>query len=342
MASVHSVGLNNLGNTCFLNAVLQALLRCAPLVKYLTADPTRTPATRPESKKAPMVAAMQTFLLESQASKASYSPTGFIQTMLGVIRTCDDDWYRPRQQGDAAECVQYILDCLHDALYRSVRITFHGTPSTREEESHMKALQSWASFFAKEYSPIVEHFQGQSQICVECQTCKHVSERYEPWMMIKAPIPGGDKEGSEVPTFDHCLNAAYQTEQIDGYACETCKSPQPALIRTRISKFPNILILTFKRFTNSGAKIRGQIDWDLDAMNLRPWAAFSKCPFSDHSSPVYRTFAVLEHNGSSRGGHYRMYARDDGVWYEYDDESVRTVDRVITPDSYVVFAIPST
>jgi ubiquitin C-terminal hydrolase len=223
-----------------------------------------------------------------------------------------------------------------------VRITIHGIPKSHEEESHVKALQSWTSFFAKEYSPIVEHFHGQSQICVKCKTCNTISERYEPWMMIKAPIPGGDKVGTDVPSLHQCLDAAYAPESIEGYACDTCKSPQPAVIRTRISKFPNILLLTFKRFTNQGAKIRGQIDWDLDSMDLRPWTAFTRCPFSDRPvATTFRTFAVIEHNGSSRGGHYRMYARDGGSWYEYDDETVSKATTIITPDSYIVFAVPT-
>ncbi len=337
-------GLDNLGNTCFLNVVLQALRRCTPLVEFLTADPSRMPATRPASKKAPIVSALQVVLLEMQKTPTScpYNPSKFVRTLLDVISACDDDWYRPRQQADAAECVQYILDSLHDALYRPVSITIHGDAMTREETSHVKALQSWSTFFSKEYSPIVKHFNGQSQICVQCQGCRNISERYEPWLMIKAPIPGGDQQGGNVPSFRNCLDAAFADETIEGYACDVCKSPQKAVIRTRISKFPNILLLTFKRFTNQGWKIRGEIEWDLEAMQLRPWAAFSRCPFSNHSiSASYRTFAVLEHCGSSRGGHYRMYAREEGDWIEYDDETARKVEKVISPDSYVIFAVPT-
>ena len=331
------VGLYNLGNTCFLNAVLQSLRKCESFVDAVS----HTSVTRPESKKGPLVSAFQGLLSDMKSSTGPYTPTKFVQTMVRVIRDCEDDWYQPRQQADAAECTQYILDSLHDALYRSVRITIHGVPKSKEEGSHVKAVESWRSFFAKEYSPIVEHFQGQTQICVECQTCKSVSERYEPWMMIKAPIPGGHKDGANVPSFQQCLDAAYAAETIEGYACDTCKSPQTAVIRTRISKFPNTLILTFKRFTNQGAKIRGEVTWDLDAMNLRPWAAFTRCPFSDRPlSTTYRTFAVIEHCGSSRGGHYMMYSREGDSWYEYDDESVRKVSSVITADSYVVFAEP--
>ena len=326
-------GLINIGNTCFLNAVLQAWSRCPPLLEI---------APRRDSKKVPLVKALQQFFQESQ-SQSLIKPTNVVSALLQVVHACDDDWYRPRQQADAAECIQYILDGIHDAMYRQVRITIHGTDTaTAEQRAQVKALESWSSFYAKEYSPIVEHFHGQYQIRITCDTCKNVSERYEPWLMLKLPIPGGDTEGAKVPEFADCMNAALASEVIEGYACDTCKSPQTATMTTRISKLPNILILTFKRFTNRGAKIRGQVDWDLDALSLKPWLAFRRCPFTDKPvRDVYNTFAVLEHNGSARGGHYRMFAKEE-TWIEADDESIRSVDvgNVVSPDSYVVFLRP--
>jgi hypothetical protein len=87
-------------------------------------------------------------------------------------------------------------------------------------------------------------------------------------------------------------------------------------------------------------------------MDYSPWMAFHRDPFSDsRDAPVYTTFAVIEHHGSTHGGHYRMYARDlptagsgsaASEWSEYDDSSVRTVapEHVITPDSYIALMIP--
>lgn len=338
------VGLANLGNTCFLNSVLQSLRMCEPLSEYFSKQ-TELPV-RNQSKKGLIAQAYKQLLQEfdTQKNGACIVPRRFLTDLWQTLQDCDDDWFRPRQQADAAECLQYLLEGMHDSLYRQVRITVQGEARSVKEAEYVKAFQSWASFFGKEYSPIVEKFYGQSQIAIQCQTCKTTSTRYEPWLMLKAPIPGGDKEGSLVPTMTDCLNKNFASEEIPDYACETCKSKQPAMKQERISKLPNILILTIKRFTNDGRKIRGKIGWDLNSMSFTSWTAFSHCPFPESKHyPTYRTFAVIEHQGSAQGGHYHMYGRSGEVWNNYDDSSVRKnvpESEIVSADSYILFLTP--
>jgi ubiquitin C-terminal hydrolase len=220
-----------------------------------------------------------------------------------------------------------------------------GSASTEEERAHERAIKSWAEFFSREYSPIVSNFNGQYQIKITCTKCGHVSERYEPWLMIKAPIPGADVVGGPAPTLDACLDSAFEPESIEDYACETCAGKTTATKAERISRLPPVSIVSIKRFTNAGHKVRGKIPWDLDALDYRPWMAFARDPFSDSREPVvYSTYAVIEHHGSTHGGHYRMFLRhSDNTWHEYDDNSVRPVppERVITPDSYIALMMPA-
>jgi ubiquitin carboxyl-terminal hydrolase 8 len=346
----HNVGLVNLGNTCFLNSVLQALRLCPPLMKVFLADPTRTLATRTETKKGPLMSAFQTLLRDVWTAEdgGSLIPRGFVATLGQTVRDCDDDWYRPRQQADSAECLQYILDALHDAIYRRVNIRISGEARNTEERAQLAAMEAWSQFFAKEYSPIVEHMFGQNQSQVRCESCGHTSNRYEPWSMLKLPIPGGDVPGSSVPSMTDCLNAAHELERIEDYQCDGCKGRHVATIANKISRLPTVLILVLKRFTNTGAKIRGRVAWDLDSLDLSPWLAFSRCPYTDSpTQSVYESFAVIEHMGSANGGHYRTFARDFGgdmaPWTEYDDSAVRgnvPPSEIVNEDSYIVFLTP--
>lgn len=346
---VDRIGLANIGNTCFLNVVLQALRHCPPINTIFLSE--HDVMAREKSNRKQLLTAFQTLMRDfatvtppHAGMRPSLVPRGFFHSLHTVLRETDDYWYRHGQQCDAAEALQYIIDSLHHAMYRKVRMSVSGTASSPEHASHIKAITSWASFFENEYSPIVNHFNGQYMIKITCMKCNTVSERYEPWLMLKAPIPGADVVGGPAPTMTACLNAAFESETIDDYACDCCKSKQRAVKSERISRLPPVTIVSIKRFTNAGHKVRGLIPWDLNALDFRPWMAFERSPFSDDCSSVYKTFAVIEHHGSTGGGHYRMYARDTtDIWHEYDDSSVTTVtpDHVITSDSYIALLMPS-
>ncbi len=344
-----AIGFANLGNTCFLNVVLQFLRIAPPIQELFSQAQQRKRTLRQSSKKGALLTGLQDLMFETlkKSDGQSIMPRSFLGALWETVQACDDDWFRPRQQADAAECLQYILDGIHDAIYRRVEIVVEGQPRNPDEAAQLKALQSWSSFFAKEYSPIVEHFYGQTQTRIQCKTCLNISDCYEPWSSLKISIPGAEVPGGDSPSLIEALNHMFKTEEIEGYDCDNCKSKQVALKTERISKLPNILILSLKRFTNRGQKIRGLVSWDLEEMRFDPWMAFSRSPFTGrrgHDS--FQTFAVIEHQGHAQGGHYHMYSRSIGGtaadWKNFDDDAVRRADptHVVSPDSYIMFMAP--
>jgi len=340
------IGLQNLGNTCFLNVVLQALRLC-PAVGMIFLSDTLQP--REGSKKRDLLPGFQTLMKDfwRKAPAANEHPVmvphGFFQTLTRVLRETDDDWYHHGQQADAAEALQYVIDSLHDTLYRRVQMNVRGTASSIEEKSQMKALQSWAQFYSKEYSPLVHNFYGQSKVSVTCDTCGTVSDRYEPWLMLKAPIPGSDVVGGPAPNLDACIRAAFAPETIADYHCDTCKKASQAQMTTQISRLPPFLMIALKRFTNAGHKVRGKIAWNLDSTQLGGVLAFHRNPFDDSRlEKEYATVSVIEHWGSVHGGHYHMYNRQNANWYNYDDSSVKLTppEQVVNEDSYIMIMVP--
>lgn len=340
------MGFANLGNTCFLNVVLQAL-RLNPSIGNIFLKEIHP---REKSKKLELVHAFQTLMRDiwketPKRASVTMAPRGFYISMLNVLRDTDDSWYSPGHQCCAAETIQYILDSLHDGLHKRVKMDIYGSPNSSEEASHIRAMKSWSSFFAKEYSPIVDSFYGQTQKSIQCETCKHVSETYEPWIVKELPIPGAEVVGGPVPDLLQCLTSAFATETLDDYQCDTCAGRRKAIKMERISRLPPVVILHLKRFTNNQNKVCGKIVWDLDSFNFKSVLAFRRDPFQDCVySSEYETTAVIEHHGSFRGGHYTMFGKQCGVWNEYDDSSVGEVtpDRVVSNNSYIVFLVRKT
>jgi ubiquitin C-terminal hydrolase len=270
------------------------------------------------------------------------SPRGFHNAFLRTIRDSGDDWHHYGQQSDAAETIQYIIMAIHDAMYKSVIMKVVGGASGDEEEQYIRAIESWSNFFKKEYSPIVEHFHGQTQTQVICDMCKVVSTRYEPWLMLKVPLPGGEMPNRTTvdASLTDCLNLAFADDSLDDYQCDSCKTKGKATIKNRISRLPDTIILSFKRFTNSMQKVMGKVVWDMNMFDFRPWMAFRGDPFHKmFMPPVYTTTAIIEQSGSFRGGHYLMFGKQENQWYEYDDNAIQQVpgETVSNCDTYVAF-----
>ena len=345
-----TIGLANLGNTCFLNVVLQAL-RLSPPIGQLCLAPDIE--SRKESNKQNLLKEFQTLIRDfwkaavPNGAKPTLLPRRFHGAFIRTIQETGDDWHRYGQQSDAAETIQYILNGIHDAIYKSVVMKVVGNARNQDEMAYIRAINSWGSFFAKEYSPIIENYNGQTQTDVICEACKAVSTRYEPWLMLKVPLPGDTTPNrvKQNATLTDCLNLGFADDSIDDYQCDTCKTKGKAIIRNRISNFPPVIILTLKRFTNTMQKVGGNVQWDMNSIDMRPWAAFRADPFNkSYMVPTYETTAVIEHQGSFRGGHYQMYAKQDGVWNEYDDNNVRQVpgETVLNNDIYIAFLTRTT
>jgi ubiquitin carboxyl-terminal hydrolase 2/21 len=329
-------GLANVGNTCYLNSAIQLLRHAEPLRRLFADDGWKR--WRHEDRKALALTDETAALVAALNSPAddgvrALVPRKFAAEFVRFGREFNDE-IAIGAQADAAEAVQILLDALHTQLGREVRMQIHGDKGTREQVEMIRSLESWTTFFRKEYSPIIEHFFGQTQATVVCDGCNGKSTRYEPWSVLKLPIPGADKAGSPAPTLQECLAANFATESLDDYQCDGCKARGPARIHHAMSRFPDHIILSLKRFTNTGAKVRARIPYDEHVVDLSMWRAWPTL----QGLQRYRVAATIEHLGGSRGGHYCMRAKEGDKWYTYDDGQVHATAAggQAGPDTYML------
>jgi ubiquitin C-terminal hydrolase len=303
MTSRH--GLANVGNTCYLNSAIQALSRCGPFKEYLGSDSWKTHLHSDRKGHAMTEHTAELVASIHQAGDKIIVPSKFVRAFVEFAREINDD-IRFGAQADAAEAVQILLDGIHTQLSREVNMKITGEARNPEQAGLIKSLESWSTFFRKEYSPLIDHFYGQTQTTVVCAACKAASVRYEPWGVLKLPIPGADKQGAPAPSLDECLAAAVASETLDDFACSACSTKGPANISHTISRFPKQLIVSLKRFTNAGSKVRARIPYDPNLIDLTPFRAWPTI----QRSTKYKVMSTVEHMGSSRGGHYCMRARE--------------------------------
>ncbi len=72
--------------------------------------------------------------------------------------------------------------------------------------------------FKRNWSIIVDMFQGQFKSCTKCMTCGKQSTTYTPFMDLSLPIPARNSQGQGGgPVFiEECLEKFIEVEVLDG------------------------------------------------------------------------------------------------------------------------------
>lgn len=330
-------GIANIGNTCYLNSAIQALRATPAFASYFCGDTWR--AHSDDSRKgAELTKETAAVIAELCATGArTLVPGKFVRSFVAAASEINDEIHYGAQ-ADCAEAIHILLDMLHTHLAREVVMNIRGEARSPAAAEYIKSLESWAAFFHKEYSPLLDMFYGQTRSRVVCERCAATSDRYEPWNVLSLPIPGADKAGAPAPTLHECLAARFADEKLDDYECSRCRDKVPAKIEHTLSRFPQYLIVSLKRFTNAGAKVRARIPYDDTDVDLSDWRAWTG--LQPREAAQYRVYATIEHLGSSRMGHYIMRGRSSSdSWLVYDDASVHPspIGGAAGPDTYVLF-----
>ena len=314
------IGLANLGNTCFMNAVIQAL-RHFPEVSYMC---TRgllnaiAEATKSAMNKSATIAHAFTELIQSLhsgsgAEGAYVLPRGFYGTLKAAVEGTVYEHFGQCTPQDAHEFLVWLLDHLFMATAEPRDIPY---------SEDVEGSKEWADAFRQSYSPLAELFFGQMRIHYRCMACGNIHKRYETFNVLKVqPTAGLSWAG--------CIEEEIMTEEmIEGYACETCeKSGRPraaAHKTTRLLRLPKLLILTVKRYTPFGARINTPIVHDNSDFRFDEiFAPESKHLSRDH---WYRTIGIVDHLGVGMGGgHYVAQCLSPlyREWWLYDDQGVQ-------------------
>ena len=74
-----------------------------------------------------------------------------------------------------------------------------------------------------------------------CERCHLRSVTYDPFLVISLPVVA--------PTLSGCLEHFFASERLSSYFCLGCKQDsQTATLRVGIAKYPELLVIHFKRF----------------------------------------------------------------------------------------------
>uniref|UniRef100_A0A9J8DM62 Ubiquitin carboxyl-terminal hydrolase n=2 Tax=Cyprinus carpio TaxID=7962 RepID=A0A9J8DM62_CYPCA len=328
------VGLRNLGNTCFMNSILQCLSNTQSLRDYCLHNSHRRDLNNNSRTNTALMEEFAKLIqtMWTSSSSEAVSPSEF-KTQI--------QRYAPRfvgyNQQDAQEFLRFLLDGLHNEVNR-VTVRPRGN---MEDFDHLpdeeKGKKMWAKYLEREDSKIVDLFVGQLKSSLTCSECGYCSTVFDPFWDLSLPIAKGY---GEVSLMD-CMRLFTKEDVLDGDekpTCYRCKARRRCTKKFTVQKFPKILVLHLKRFSEARirtSKLSTFVNFPMKDLDLREFAS------DRSSSAVYNLYAVSNHSGTTMGGHYTAYCcnPENGEWYTYNDSRVTpmSTSQVRSSDAYVLF-----
>jgi len=186
------VGLNNLGNTCFMNSALQSLSHATPLTRHFLSNRFRSDlnASNPLGTGGKLAMAYDNFLKDVWMKQgiSSTSPTALKRAIA---------LFAPRfagtQQHDAQEFLAFLLDGLHEDLNRIRRAPYVEMPDVTDGQNMMiAAAEAWNAHKRRNDSLVMDTFYGQFQSTCICPKCDRVSVSFDTFNHVSLEIPSND------------------------------------------------------------------------------------------------------------------------------------------------------
>lgn len=181
------VGLSNLGNTCFMNSMLQCLGATQALTEYFLAGrhEAEVNETNPLGSKGMLVRVYVKLLQSMWLGEASpVSPVDFKRVLSQFAPQ-----FAGYQQHDSQELGNFVLDGLHEDLNRVRNKPYVEAKDYEGVPDEALAGELWRQHLLRNDSVVVDRCQGQYKSHMTCPKCGYESVTFDPYLTITLPIP---------------------------------------------------------------------------------------------------------------------------------------------------------
>lgn len=288
------IGLRNLGNSCYMNSVLQVLAHTDDFKKYFLNNNF-------DKGSKPLSSAFKTFLKEYFENK-------------------DKNYFAPKE--------------LHKAIEQQCKTKCNPEMKFADGNQHdpEEFLSMFLDSLEVENNKCNNIFKGKEKSVYTCKNCKYKSQEEKEFIYLIFGIKDDDLEKIESHEMEEdCCNCCdcccvyYKTtlkKLLDNYIkeeeieanCEGCVNTKKGKI-TKISFLPKYLILQFKIYYHHSVFIKIP-----EELNLEKY-----CTEQNNVNFDYTLYGIVRHHGNMYGGHYTAAIKEGNDWYICDDETVKKV-----------------
>nr|XP_055143857.1 ubiquitin carboxyl-terminal hydrolase 17-like protein 6 [Symphalangus syndactylus] len=226
-------GLQNMGNTCYVNASLQCLTYTPPLANYML---SREHSQTCHRHKCCMLCTMQAHI-----TRALHRPGHVIQPSQALAA----GFHRGKQE-DAHEFLMFTVDAMKKACL----------PGHKQVDPH-----------SKDTTLIHQIFGGYWRSQIKCLHCQGISDTFDPYLDIALDIQAAQsvKQALEQLVKPKELNGE------NAYHCGLCLQKAPASKTLTLHTSAKVLILVLKRFSDvTGNKLAKNVQYP-ECLDMQPY-----------------------------------------------------------------------
>ena len=353
------IGLNNIGSTCYKNAVLQCLSQTAGLTNYFLKDKNKERIFKnnialenpQELQLSVMYYELIQKLWDKKATYKSYSPNNFMNS-LAIMTKNDQVQFSLYEAGDAKDFIIYILERMHKELRKAIGKKTNFGSSTPQDELNQydknNALNHFMDEFQNETSIISDLFYGFNETTNVCQFCKMnynsqgkpepICYNYGIFNILIFPLDEVRKYREQMMKSNNSMlnlgnlvnvvniiECFYYNQKSDYFQgdnknyCNICRQLWDSVYTSKIFVSPNILIIILNRGKGNQFDIKLDFTMQID---------ISDFVLVKNSREIYNLYGVITHLGKSGpNAHFVAACKSpvDGNWYRYNDAIVTSI-----------------
>lgn len=277
-------GLNNLGNTCFMNAAIQLFLTIQDFIEYLQKDDWMNIVVKKCNGKSEqeIIQLCENYLFITFYKFVFHNKEERVKNPINFIKHClnkNRNNISIGPQGDSNEFLIMMINTLSEEL--------------EDKDEKGKQIKS-----------ILDNLlQYSVEKNIECNSCNNIKKIKQNELFIPIYLKSGENQ-----SIQNEINNLKPVDIVNDYKCK-CGNNNIE-IKSNIENTGKYLLIQIMRFKKNGfcyVKDNTEINIDLEL---------------EICNKKYNLTSVVCHSGGLNGGHYYNYSKRNNKWYCFNDSQV--------------------